>query len=194
MPDQLRINDDVVDSLRRSIYYGGNSLKNVPALIKQVLADGMWRDRILAKTNERVTFDRFEQFVVAAAPKGLGASMELVRNIVRDDVEAVDLLDQTVRSPHGGDHKSAQFKVDNINLETKPAGTSAEYALRKLRKDAPELHARVIAGELSPNGAMVEAGFRHRPNPLDQAKRAWSKMSLTERSEFLAWTKNQRND
>lgn len=32
----------------------------------------------------------------------------------------------------------------------------------KLRKDRPDLHAQVLAGELSPHAAMVEAGFRKR--------------------------------
>jgi len=39
-------------------------------------------------------------------------------------------------------------------------GNSEQYALRKLRKSAPELHARVLAGELSGHAAMVQAGFR----------------------------------
>jgi hypothetical protein len=176
MPDQLRINDDVVDSLRRSIYYGGNSLKDVPALIKRVLSDGMWRDRIIAKTDERVTFDRFEQFVSAAPLKGLGAS--------------VDLLDRTVAHRQG---ERTDLYNNVKEVESAPVGNSAEYALRKLRKDAPELHARVIAGDLSPHGAMVEAGFRRRPVPLDQAKRAWLKMDKSERVEFLAWSKQQGN-
>ena len=32
--------------------------------------------------------------------------------------------------------------------------------LRKLRKDSPEIHAKVIAGEISPHAGMVAAGFR----------------------------------
>lgn len=186
MPDQLRINDDIVDTLRRGIFYGGGSLKNVPTLIKRVLSEGMWRERIAVKTGERVTFDRFEQFVTEQPIRGLGASMDVVRNIIRDDVEAVDLLDQAVQNPHGKHTPD----VDNVNITERPEGNSADYALRKLRKDAPELHARVIAGELSPHGAMVEAGFRKRPTPLADAKRAWTRMAEPDRREFLAWVES----
>ena len=35
--------------------------------------------------------------------------------------------------------------------------------LRRLRKDRPDIHARVLAGELSPHGGMVAAGFRKKP-------------------------------
>jgi hypothetical protein len=34
--------------------------------------------------------------------------------------------------------------------------------LRRLRKDRPDLHARVLADELSAHAAAVEAGFRPR--------------------------------
>jgi len=50
--------------------------------------------------------------------------------------------------------------VNNINNKADRAmGDSSEYALQKLRDDAPELHARVISGELSPHAAMIEAGL-----------------------------------
>lgn len=39
-------------------------------------------------------------------------------------------------------------------------GTSRSYSMLRLARDAPELHARVLAGDLSAHAAMVEAGFR----------------------------------
>jgi hypothetical protein len=39
-------------------------------------------------------------------------------------------------------------------------GTSRTYALARLRRDRPDLHDRVLAGELSPHAAMVQAGIR----------------------------------
>ena len=49
---------------------------------------------------------------------------------------------------HGGDRKSEQIKFNNVNLEDTPksqTGNSDTYALRKLRKDRPDLHGRVLA-------------------------------------------------
>lgn len=56
-----------------------------------------------------------------------------------------------------------------------PQGTSKDRALRKLRTDAPELHAEVLAGNLTAHGAMVKAGFRLRtvtvqPDPAAAAR------------------------
>jgi hypothetical protein len=49
------------------------------------------------------------------------------------------------------------------------------YALRKLRRDREDLHKRVLAGEISPHAAMIEAGFRKKtltvPADLDAAAR-----------------------
>jgi hypothetical protein len=53
-------------------------------------------------------------------------------------------------------------------------GGSATYAIRKLRRSRPDLHAKVLAGELSPHAAMVQAGFRPKviTVPLDVEKAA----------------------
>jgi len=69
------------------------------------------------------------------------------------NLEALDAMDRVTGNTHGGDRKSEERKIkhDNITLE-KEQGTSRSYALRKLRRDAPEVHARVLSGELSPHG------------------------------------------
>ena len=48
------------------------------------------------------------------------------------------------------------------NVHIRPAGNSRAAFLRRLRKDRPDIHGRVLAGELSPYAGMVEAGFRKR--------------------------------
>lgn len=62
-------------------------------------------------------------------------------------------------------HRTAE-SVDNggkdINTSGRPTGTSRAYALRRLREQRPDIHARVLAGEISPHAGMVEAGFRKR--------------------------------
>jgi hypothetical protein len=69
-------------------------------------------------------------------------------------------------------------------------GTSRTYALRRLAKDCPELHAQCLAGELTAHAAMVQAGFRTRPpsrkrTPLDYLHRYWRQVSAEERLRFL---------
>ena len=50
-------------------------------------------------------------------------------------------IDKATQTPQGAHH-------DNIMKSGQ--GTSATYALRKLRNDAPEIHAEVVAGGSHP--------------------------------------------
>ena len=53
--------------------------------------------------------------------------------------------------------------VDNDKKDvhnSRPTGNSVKAALRRLRNDRRDIHARVLKGELSANAGMIEAGFR----------------------------------
>lgn len=72
-----------------------------------------------------------------------------------------------------------------------PTGTSVSYALRRIHRERPDLLERVKAGELTPTGAMVEAGFKDRQItlPSDPAKAARRLLIhfQGERLESLIW-------
>ncbi len=151
-------NRHLVESLEQSLRSGKHGLSVVPGLLKRLLAEESWRE-FTTQRGELVRHERFADFVTTPPLKGLGADVELIRRVISDDVEALDLLDQALKRQHGGDRS----KSDVITLapdEVSVRGTSRDYALRKLRKDAPELHADVLAGRLSAHAAMVTAGFR----------------------------------
>jgi hypothetical protein len=170
--DVLGENDVFVTQLRHSIRAGSAGLADVPMLLKAVLRDGRWKERRI-KTGEHVPFDRFEDFVTRPPLEGLGADMPLIKRICADDPEAVNLLDEAIGSHQG---ERTDF-VDTINeVEPRPDGTSAKQALRRLRKDRPDLHARVLARELSPHRAMIEAGFRPRTITLTLAPEAATRL------------------
>ena len=68
--------------------------------------------------------------------------------MIRDDPEAEAMLEEAVQGKHGGDRKSqeVQIKSDIIRLDSDPVshagGTSRLNALRRLRRQRPDLHAR----------------------------------------------------
>lgn len=154
----LRARGGLVDALSSALDSGGHGLSNVPVLLKRLLAEEWWREFETVR-GEVVRHERFEEFVAAPPLKGLGSEISLIKRIVADDPEAVDLLDRVLQRQVGRPREA----VDNINnSEGRPSGNSQARALRRLRKDAPELHAEVIAGRLSAHAAMVKAGFRTR--------------------------------
>lgn len=163
--NRMRARGGLVDALSSALDRGGHGIAHAPALLRQVLEDESWREFETLR-GEMVRHERFTEFVVTPPLKGLGTSVDLVKRVVADDAVALDLLDQALQNQAGN-----PGNVDNIN--DRPTGTSREQALRRLRKDAPELHADVLAGRLSAHAAMVKAGFRSRTVsvPVSQPER-----------------------
>lgn len=161
---RLLENDTLVQGLSRAVKDGGVGLRDVPRFLKSVIKESRWQSRLLHQGRRVVTFKRFDEFVTTPPLDGMGTTIEMLRHICADDPEALDLLDRVMQRGHGGDRKSedAEIKIDNINLDSIPDGTSRAAALRRLRSQRPDLHAKVIAKKMTPHAAMIEAGFRKR--------------------------------
>lgn len=142
-PPEMLEADLVIERLRHALGEGEAGLKNVPDLLKRTLREESWKDRVVARTGEPVSFTTFKEFVETPPLEGLGADIRIIENLVRDDKEARSLLNVTL-----------------YNIQGTDSGTSADRALRKLRNQRPDLHTEVIRGKLSPHRAMVQAGFR----------------------------------
>jgi len=154
----------VIEYLRTAIFDGRCGLSDVPELIKRVVKEDLWRTRTLPKTGETVVFSSFEEFLRTSAPEGLGTDYQTLHRLCANDLETLDLLEQTkTLRKRGGDRRSETFKDDNVNFEKSSQGNSLTYALRRLRQHRPDLHGQIIAGELSVNRAMIEAGYRKQP-------------------------------
>ncbi|MGH3517346.1 MAG: hypothetical protein ACRDQ7_08010 [Haloechinothrix sp.] len=147
------------------------------AALLRVIDEGAWK-HYTPPIGEPCDPTTFRDWVVARVPRGLETSVENLRQIARGDTKLENALDRELQNPVGGSNKVV-LNVDNINIENdqriRPRGTSKDHALRRLRKDAPELHADVLAGNLSAHAAMVRAGFRPhtftvRPDPESAAR------------------------
>ena len=147
----------LVGALSSAITHGEQSLGQVPALLCKVLKEKAWQD-FETPLGKLVHHDRFEAFVMVPPPEGLGAKVEDIGRIINGNREAEDLLDQALQ-------RSAYTHMDkdsDVSITERPQGSSSDRALRHLREKRPELHQRVLSGELSPHAAMIEAGFRSR--------------------------------
>lgn len=149
--------DGTVNALQSSLEHGAVNLQAIPELVKLVIKEELWRHRFVVRLQEAVRFDRFADFVAEPPLKGLGTTVEMLRKFCQSagDREAEDLIDQATANPEGRPET-----VNNVNGLERPQGNASARALRALRKNRPDLHAKVLAGEISPHGAMVEAGLR----------------------------------
>jgi hypothetical protein len=191
MGDNLRTNGSQVAALGSAIMGGAEALGYVPGLLKIVLDDESWR-RFITPRGDLVEHQRFADFATAPPLHGIGADIPLIKRIIQDDPVTLDLLDQALKGRPGNPTGANQYSgtLDNIQgsaTQEAPTGTSAEAGLRRLRSQAPELHARVLAGEMSPHAAMVEAGFRKRmiSIPVEDAERAARSIRANASPEFI---------
>lgn len=165
MLNTLAANDSVVMALQEAVAHGGQRLEAIPDLLRRVIIEQCWIEREVRRTREVVRFDEFVRFVQSGPPEGLGTDIGSLKRWCRDYLDVLDLIDQATMGRQG----ERTDLVYNVNEVVRPDGNTAQHALRKLRSDRPDLHARVLAGECSPHAAMIEAGFR-RPTatvPLD---------------------------
>jgi hypothetical protein len=77
------------------------------------------------------------------------------------DDPSVDSINNTVHEfdTEGLQTESPQEQPSKLKHQ-RPTGTSQSAALRRLRKDRPDLLELVLNGDMSAHGAMVKAGFR----------------------------------
>jgi hypothetical protein len=183
--------DQQVTALRSALWSGEQDLSTIPKLIRSLIKDDLWRRRLVEQKQEIVEFQRFPDFVQAPAPDGLGTTVETLKKFCQSagDMEAVDLIDQAEQRKRG------ERNVNNINVSPRPEGTSSARALRDLRKKRPDLHSRVIAKEISPHAAMVDAGLRikthtipHEPARVAAAiRRHFTPAEVAEIARLLHW-------
>jgi hypothetical protein len=146
----------------------------------------------------------FRDFVESPWPVGCGVSISLVIKILQgtDVLDAfLDAIRGERGAPAGNQH-NAEGRNQWTNRDTitvspdspstiplppdaprprvrdyareAPTGTSVSYTMRRLERQAPDLHSKVIAGDMSPYAAAVQAGHQKRKItiPLDPASAA----------------------
>jgi hypothetical protein len=157
-------NDDrLVDYLRSAITDGSAGLNDVPALLKRVIEEDLWRERFVQQSKQSTCFPSFKEFVEAAPPEGLGTNLKTLQRLCADEPEILELLEQmriTAPARRGGDRRSAKFKRNNVPIEKSNRGNSSGYSMKRLHKHSPALYQKVLDGEITINQAMIAANLR----------------------------------
>ena len=148
-----------VAALGSAIRYGGSSLADVPILVIKVVEGDLWR-RFRSPAGD-VEHCSFEEFVIKPKPGGLGSTVSMLQDLCRSNKAALAAIDKATQRPRGGGrNQHTVCHVDNVHEAERPSGNSESAALRRLRKDRPDLLAEVLENRLSANAAAIKAGFR----------------------------------
>jgi hypothetical protein len=198
-PGRLADNGMTVLSLQSSLSRSDKNLSLVPRLIQDLTRDSGWQAYTLGDSPRvyRWNAAQFRRFIEAPRREGgCETPISILERTLRGTDAWETFLDLTRGKPGNptGTNQHTVGNCDNVTdssspvvSEPPPTGNSVSYALRRLKKERPDLYERVKAEEMSAHAAMVEAGFRKTPTALEQGKRAWLKMTTSERSAFRAW-------
>lgn len=114
--------------------------------------------------------------------------------VIFDKLTAAGQVGKPKNGQHGnGRPKPQKVAPDNISSYTDGYGTAKSYTLRRLAEHHPELHTRVLTGELSTNAAAIAAGIRKRPTPLDSVMKVWRGASPEDRRRIAAFVAGAMN-
>lgn len=148
-------NDHLVQVLGSALRRGGQSLEVVPDLVKSVIRQGAWADRMVTALHRRKRYDDFMAFLAAEPPEGLGTTLALLERICAEDQEAMGLIHEATAKPEG-----RPKTTNNISgKSTRKHGTSRAYQMARLQRERPDLAAQVAAGTISSHRAGILAGF-----------------------------------
>lgn len=168
--ETLYKNYEWVKDLRNALSNG----KNIANIFIICCRQENWKQYINTAGGKCIHPD-FISFVTSRG--GLNTTLENLRSAISYDSEALDLFDELTKRSPGGDKKSSEYKinVDNVNND-RPTGNTKQYGLRRLREHNPDLHNKVLSGELSVNQAMIEAGYRKKTVtiPTDDAEKIFN--------------------
>lgn len=161
MDDQQKLyrNGVKVDSLYRTVR-DSQAVELVPQLVRQIVADEMWREHTYEKTNQTFKFDNFQEFVEKHPPDGLGTKVETLFKLCIEDSTAMEMIDKALETM--GDAKDGE----KPQIKRPAVSSTRQAGLRRLRRYAEQseeiaaLRQAVLAGRMSVNAALVAAGLR----------------------------------
>lgn len=170
---------DPINELQQAIGRGGFRLFDAaPDLLREILKDRLWEQR---KNREGKEFESFEAFATHSLWQGLETNIADLLLFCRDKPEVrAMILNEVGKLQHHGTNQYGGLRNTNSSTD------NATYALKRLKRDRPDLAAKVIAGDLSANAAAIQAGFRKKPTDFELALRYFRKLSDADRAAFKA--------
>lgn len=157
MTDQLRRNGSLVEMLGGALRDAGHGWTAAPALLRQVLTEGSWREMVTQR-GEHVNHERIEEFVTAQPLSGLGATVDLVERLIgTDDPDLLRLWRSARKGRPGRPRKGTEKAVDSTKIS---GAERSDLTAERLARDAPDEYEAVRRGEKKLNAAARDAGIR----------------------------------
>lgn len=140
-----------------SLYEATGGLRQFPALLKKVIATRAWERRTVH--GKVVELGSLRELITAKPVSGWGEDPSRVEAVIRDDPEALAAFREAMLGKPG--RPPAESDDNVIGLDRSPVGNSRAYSISRVQRECDsDTVAAVMAGEMSPNAALVKAGVR----------------------------------
>lgn len=154
----------VVREVISSTADGAMVMSALPGLVSRLIEEDAWREFAAPGASQPVRHETFSSFIRSEPPRGLGgresqllalcgkdeALAGKVRSLLRAEVPAVAAPGEFGRGRDRACGTNSKVQPDRI-----------EHIIGRLKRDNPELAERVVAGDISPNAAALQMGWRH---------------------------------
>jgi len=139
----------------QSLYEATGGLKHFPALLKKVISERAWERR--EAHGKVVELASLRELITEKPLRGWGEDPAQIEAVIRDDPEALVMFAEAMK--HQGKRTDLGNNVPEVVRQDR--GNSRAFSLSRVKRecDAPTV-AAVMAGEMSPNAALVKAGVR----------------------------------
>lgn len=191
MPDLNEIERaELCQTTIESLYEATGGLKQFPALLKKVIATKAWERRTVH--GKVVELGSLRELITAKPVSGWGEDPSKVEAVIRDDPEALAAFREAMLGEQG---RKPETDNNVIPINT-PQGNSRAYSLSRVQRECnAETVAAVMAGEMSANAALVNAGVRENRQvyiPRDPSK-AVEKLRLQFGEDFIEGIRSALN-
>lgn len=158
MPDLNEIErGQLCQSTIESLYEATGGLRQFPSLLKKVIATRAWERRTVH--GKVVELGSLRELITAKPVSGWGEDPSKVEAVIRDDPEALAAFREAMLGKPG--RPKDVETPDNVRGITDQHGNSRAYSISRVQRECdPDTVAAVMAGEMSPNAALVKAGVR----------------------------------
>jgi hypothetical protein len=138
-----------------SLYEATGGLRQFPSLLKKLIAERAWERRKVG--GKVVELKSLRELITAKPVHGWGEDPSKVEAVIRDDPGALAAFREAMK--HQGER--TDFDDNVIEVERSAVGNSRAYSIARVQRECDaETVAAVMAGEVSPNAALVKAGVR----------------------------------
>lgn len=182
------------------VHRTGEQVKNdLPKWVDRVVKSEAWKKALDASGKPFATVG---DWLVSNYPLGPGVGQgrytikyeELISLCEDNFPELMKLLkDSRPKRKNGGDRKSKEISVYNVNTDPRPVGNSRQYIEERLQREHKAIWKDYLAGKYkSARQAGIAAGFvRDGHNPADRLRSYWKKADKKQRKEFLKWIESE---